>query len=42
MKINLSDKVNIKQSFVDVANYTIPRKSNNFKLFLILGFNKKK
>ena len=39
MKVNLSDKINIKQWFVDYTHYAIPRKNNSFKLFLIIGFN---
>lgn len=39
MKLNLSDKINIKQWFVDCTYYAIPRKNNSFKLFLLIGFN---
>ena len=41
MKANISNKINIKQFFVDFTYYSIPRKNNSFKLFLIIGFNTK-
>ena len=41
MKFNLGDKDNIKQWFMDATYYAVPRKNDNFKLLIILGFNLK-
>ncbi len=39
MKSKLGKKDDITQWFMDATYYIIPRKNNNFKLLLILGFN---
>ena len=41
MKINLGNKNDIEQWFMDATHYAIPRKNNDFKLILIIGYNNK-